>query len=340
MADETIEIASDGDVLLVVTKAEHTCRFRVNSAALRMASQVFTTLLSPKFAEGQALATKSSSSCEINLHDDDPDCMKLILMVIHLQQNKLPQKLDAKEITSLATLVDKYLLHGAMKFILGRWLLATKDDDLHEFLKAALLVGHAEAFAEITRLMILHQRSSYSRKICAGQEVDFVHCICESAHTCSFSYVYQRLMLIIVRIEKKRDWIRTRIMHEVLSSRSAPGVGNQRSEKYMQQGCTHHQHLSDALLSNISRLAGLISDEVSLQYLFTEAVGMVDFGAAIPQSLRCIQRGHLHPEPFEIKQRFDKRMLELGKFKGLCLQCEREGTIKALEKICNHGEGT
>lgn len=181
MADELIEIVPDGDVILVVTKAERTLRFKVHSVFLRTASKVFANLLSPKFAEGQALAIAASSSspCEISLRDDDPEGMNLVLNIIHLQYNRCPERLTAKAAVSLAILVDKYLLHDAIPFTFTKWIVPTENDDLHAFLQTAILLGDNKLFMETTRLMILHQATSYSPKTCAGQDGMFLHTICK-----------------------------------------------------------------------------------------------------------------------------------------------------------------
>lgn len=175
----------------MITKAEHTLRFKVHSIFLRTASKVFASLLSPSFAEGQALAkTSASSPCEIFLNDDDPQSMKLVLNSIHMKHNQLPRRLDAGQVTSLAVVVDKYLLHDALPFTFTQWLVPTKDDDLYAFLQAAILLGNAETFTETTRLMVLLQVTSYSPQLCAGQDGEFLHMI-SALHPRFLSYAVQ-----------------------------------------------------------------------------------------------------------------------------------------------------
>lgn len=178
MAEETIEILRDGDVVLVVTDAGYTVRFKVHSYLLRSASEVFASLLGPNFAEGQALAKNSPSSlCEISLKNDNTEAMGLILNIIHFRHDRTPQRLTSAQIIGVAVLTDKYLLNKAMPFSSSNWFMPTKDDDLHIFLRAAIVLGHAESFKETTRLMILHQPTSFTSETCAGQEGIVLHAI-------------------------------------------------------------------------------------------------------------------------------------------------------------------
>lgn len=180
MADDAIQIAPAGDVILLVMKEGNTVLFRANSAALRMASVVFETMLGPKFAEGNALATQTGSlPCEVKLEGDDPKCMELILRTTHLQHDDLPDRVNCDDIISLANLIDKYFLHQAMKLVLDKWLIPTKTSNLHNFLQAAVTLGHADSFKETTRLMILTQTDSYSRQICMDKDAKFLHYICK-----------------------------------------------------------------------------------------------------------------------------------------------------------------
>lgn len=191
MADEIVDIAPTGDILLIVGEADNIKRFTVNSAALRMASKVFEAMLSPKYAEGQALATNSTSPCEIKLEDDDPKCMGIVLDFIHLRHNSLPQRVDSDDIVSFAALVDKYFLHEALKLGLDQWLIPGEHDDCHKFLQAAIILGHAESVKKTTEMMILVHTTSYSTETCAHQDTRSLHFICGWTcfhFVCSYGY--------------------------------------------------------------------------------------------------------------------------------------------------------
>lgn len=191
MASNIVQIAPTGDILLIVGEADDTTRFKVNSAALRMASEVFEAMLSPKYAEDQALATNSTPPCKIKLEDDDPKCMEIVLDFIHLRHNSLPQRVDSDDIVNFAVLIDKYLLHEALKLGLDQWLIPGELDDYHKFLQAAIILGHAESVKKTTEMMILVHTTSYSTETCAHQDTRFLHFICGwtcSHIVCSYGY--------------------------------------------------------------------------------------------------------------------------------------------------------
>lgn len=175
MADEIVEIAPAGDIILIVGKAENATRFKVNSAALRMASKVFEAMLSPKYAEGQALATNSTSPCEIKLEDDDAKCLEIILNAIHFRNSKTPSQIHSDDIVSFATLVDKYFLHEALQLAIDQWLDASPSDILHDFLQASIILGHAESFRKTTLSMLLSHTTSYSRAEGVDRDAKFLH---------------------------------------------------------------------------------------------------------------------------------------------------------------------
>lgn len=98
MSEDIIEIVSNGDIILVVTKADYTPSFKVHASFLREAFPVFDRLLSPSFAEGQALLSDPKTPCKIKLIDNSPDCMQLVLNVIHGKSKKLPERVSAQQI--------------------------------------------------------------------------------------------------------------------------------------------------------------------------------------------------------------------------------------------------
>ena len=80
-----LETDSDGDVVLRYSKPEcdASMSFRVSSKVLRLASPVFVRMLSPTFKEGRALLHEDR--VVIELKDDDPSLMELILNILHHQ---------------------------------------------------------------------------------------------------------------------------------------------------------------------------------------------------------------------------------------------------------------
>lgn len=182
MVSRIIEIVPNGDIILVFTKEGHTLSFKVHASFLREASPVFASLLSPSFAEGQALLSNPTTPCEIELRDDNPESMQIVLNAIHMKNKKLPQRLTAEEIVDLAILVDKYFLHEVMQPLLDKWLIPTQHDNLYSFLHATVILNHSNSFSETTRLMILHHATSYSKHICMDMDSSLLHFISKSEH--------------------------------------------------------------------------------------------------------------------------------------------------------------
>lgn len=174
MPEHTIEIARDGDVILVATGVSTVTKFKVKSAVLRTSSRVFSAMLSPNFAEGKALQT-TSDACEIQLRGDDPRVLALAFVAIHDQNEILPETLDdTNSIIDLAHIIDKYLLHEAMKSTMGRWL--AQEDHVTQLLVAIILKDH-DLFRETSKTMILHEALSCSKEYLNDEYEMLIHCL-------------------------------------------------------------------------------------------------------------------------------------------------------------------
>jgi hypothetical protein len=103
-----LETDSDGDVVLRYSKPEcdASVSFRVSSKVLRLASPVFVRMLSPTFKEGRALLHEDR--VVIELKDDDPSLMELILNILHHQADIGEHLVDAEKLARLAIHCDKY----------------------------------------------------------------------------------------------------------------------------------------------------------------------------------------------------------------------------------------
>lgn len=185
MTTEPINIAPEGDLILIVSSADDALKFRVCSHVLRSASEYFRKLLSPNFAEGQALSAEKTNPTEITLFGDEPESMKFILQIIHFKNNDLPQKLDAAQILSIAIVIDKYFLHD-MKYALYKWLAPTEDSNLRDYLQAALILDDADLFEKVVDLMVWNQSTSYEREDW-GRGEEFIRMVGMSGHL--FLYV-------------------------------------------------------------------------------------------------------------------------------------------------------
>lgn len=92
-------IDADGDLTLVVGSDAIT-RFRVSKVAMRLASPVWKIMLTGRFAE--------ASAKEVKLPADEPEIMRYLLLIAHLQLSKLPPSLSLDRLAKVAKLCDKY----------------------------------------------------------------------------------------------------------------------------------------------------------------------------------------------------------------------------------------
>ena len=127
-----------GDVTLVIPSGNDPSameRFRVNSGVLCLASPVFRVMLGPhsRFREGinlklatieGSLVNSSSTSMELQLADDDPSALAVVLQILHLQFDKIPIAMlpsgvdeETYQLYEMAIICDKY----DMKQVLLYW---------------------------------------------------------------------------------------------------------------------------------------------------------------------------------------------------------------------------
>lgn len=107
-----------GDLLLVLKTNEDgkptQSSIRVSSKVLSLASPIFAAMLSPKFAEGQALLNATSPNTpSISFPDDDSEAMIWRCKALHFKQN-LIVGIGFSLLRKLAFPCDKYDLVRAL----------------------------------------------------------------------------------------------------------------------------------------------------------------------------------------------------------------------------------
>ncbi|KAK4541187.1 hypothetical protein LTR36_008261 [Oleoguttula mirabilis] len=150
---ERVDAAPDGDVVLVVAS---TLELRVSSVILSLTSPVFKAMLGPNFAEGHALRNNTTTVPKmIPLPEDDAEAMKILCLILHLQNTKVRTNIDLNLLLRFAIAVDKYGYTSAVKYAASTFLRATKEEFLalvapEVLLQAAYLLDDAEHFALFT----------------------------------------------------------------------------------------------------------------------------------------------------------------------------------------------
>ncbi|KAK5718669.1 hypothetical protein LTR15_008402 [Elasticomyces elasticus] len=158
-ADEVIEIAPHGDVLLLCSEEienAKTIGLRVSSHVMSLASPVFRVLLAPKFREGVTLA--AATTVDIPL-PDNPDDMLVLCNVFHMRHDKVQPLLSANQLLRCAQLCDKYDCVMAMRPSFEVWVNVLAEvaslRELAILLTAMVLLGYQGLVASIGARLIL-----------------------------------------------------------------------------------------------------------------------------------------------------------------------------------------
>lgn len=127
-SSDIITIVRNHDLALIVGDQIHpqgTKAFRVNSACLSMAGEVFGGMFSGRFSE--------SSKSEISFPDDSPDAFLIVLRIIHWQLHDLPSVLTRYQLLALAIVCDKYFLQDMANMAIHskNWLAQHKHNSPH-----------------------------------------------------------------------------------------------------------------------------------------------------------------------------------------------------------------
>ncbi len=167
--DTVVEIAPDGDLILVVGPEK--ARLHVHSMFLRAASEPFSAMFRRHWKEGHDLLN-SDGPLELPLPEGNAAAMKIICSIIHHQNSEVPPSLAARDVLAVAVAADEYDFVEALRFASESWLRSSRDEagDLMLLTAAAYLFENARAFKELTRALILDYNGSYLTLSCKEVE--------------------------------------------------------------------------------------------------------------------------------------------------------------------------
>ncbi|KAK8223667.1 hypothetical protein HDK90DRAFT_98885 [Phyllosticta capitalensis] len=105
-----------GDIRLIVSNqaTSETKVFIVSSKAMSMACDAWNAMLNGHFKESQPSGTGQR---EIELLDDDPEALGILLSIVHLRFNSVPRSLEISLFQKITILTDKY----DATHLLGPW---------------------------------------------------------------------------------------------------------------------------------------------------------------------------------------------------------------------------
>lgn len=114
-----VEIDTHGDLILIVGEGKLHKRFLVCSRTLARASKPFDTMLYGPFKESKP--TNPSKNWTIHLPDDHIEAFEIILNIIHLKSDKIPNIVDCHILFEVLVLGDKYLMGHLFRRIASGW---------------------------------------------------------------------------------------------------------------------------------------------------------------------------------------------------------------------------
>jgi hypothetical protein len=154
-----LDVDPEGDLMLLVG-SQNQQSIRVSSKMLSLASAVFATLLSPRFAEGRALADIGSSTILIvPLPEDDPAAMVWICKALHFCYSSTVGGPAVAVLMATATLYDKYDLSKALCSWSHVWLEQWRTScwinvSTPELLCISYALGYRDTFCDMSTMMI------------------------------------------------------------------------------------------------------------------------------------------------------------------------------------------
>jgi BTB/POZ domain len=143
---------------LELPKSQKEIHMLVSSKHLMLASPVFKAMLQhSNFKEGDTL--RSSGKVKVELPDDDPAALRILLDIIHGRVRQVPRHVNLKIMTELSVLVDKYQMLEVVELYVEVWMSTLKSSvpmfftaDLLAWLSISWVFGLADIFKQISRI--------------------------------------------------------------------------------------------------------------------------------------------------------------------------------------------
>ncbi|KAK4541188.1 hypothetical protein LTR36_008262 [Oleoguttula mirabilis] len=166
MVENTVDIVSDGDVLLGLSGlagVKKPISLRASRHVLAMTSPVFKAVLASQESNKPfgSLATSTASPLHSSHQADDGDTMLLLCNILHLRNDKLPSRLPTESLYKLAVLAEKYKCAVAVSRAAAGWfdrLFSGSTTqvyiDMCMITEAALLLDEPTYFARFTERWI------------------------------------------------------------------------------------------------------------------------------------------------------------------------------------------
>jgi hypothetical protein len=156
------EIASCGDIILIVSAEAGILGLKVSSHVLCTASPVFHAMLGPNSQFKEACELRKCSvenPYELYLTEDYPQALTAVLLALHCRTEMVPVELTFKNLLELAIICDKYNCAGGVWVWVEAWIADWEPlkvtSGYEEWLFIAWVFGIEEGFEELSRKIIL-----------------------------------------------------------------------------------------------------------------------------------------------------------------------------------------
>ncbi|KAF8444345.1 hypothetical protein BDZ91DRAFT_803794 [Kalaharituber pfeilii] len=159
-----ISIDPEGDVTVAVPHSvegsakQAIAKFLINSHILCVASPVFRAMLSENSSFKEATSLAARTSIEIQLLDDNPNALAVILRAIHLQSDWVPDSLTTEQLYQVAVLCDKYDMRQSLELWLRKWIPQRESEAStypHKWLFISIAFARKQILSKVSRELIL-----------------------------------------------------------------------------------------------------------------------------------------------------------------------------------------
>ncbi|KAH7033588.1 uncharacterized protein B0I36DRAFT_408244 [Microdochium trichocladiopsis] len=219
MGSSQVDIAEDGDVILVIGAKPEQKKLRVYSQCLKASSKVFKAMFSGNWREGLNLSEDAPPSVE--LPEDHPRAMLYICRTIHYacSGSTLDESTLAAEILKIAVQADKYDLMHIFGGQIGRALasppLETMEDRLY-CLSAALMIKDEPAIKTASFGVVSRHVGRYSKFM----DNDLLRAFLTYDNICEYSLCIRRVEWYLSSFDHPTDLLeeaRTLLRMELLA---------------------------------------------------------------------------------------------------------------------------
>ena len=154
-------IIEEGDLEIMVLSHDENITWTVSSQAMSLASPVWHKYITPPFHRlGEKSKEKNGSGTidPLDLTEDDPQALRILLNITHLQYRDVPVKVSDDVLYQIAVLCDKYDCVGLIQPWFTSWTASASakipNNKLGEWLFVAWAFGMSDVFQSVARRLI------------------------------------------------------------------------------------------------------------------------------------------------------------------------------------------